>query len=462
MNHQDTIIALATAPGSGAIAVIRLSGPQAIELASEALYLVSGKVFKDQPSHTVHLADLKQGERLIDQVLATIFVGPKSYTGDDVVELSCHGSPFIQQQIIKYFVDAGARMAQPGEFTLRAFLSGKMDLSQAEAVADLIASDSAAAHELALNQMRGGFSHAIEGLRQELLHFASMIELELDFAEEDVAFADRGEFIKLVQKITQEVKLLIDSFNLGQVLKDGVPVAIVGAPNVGKSTLLNALVNEERALVSAIAGTTRDTVEDELRLGGVLFRLIDTAGIRETADVVEGMGIERTYKTMDTAKVVIRLWSSDTDLQTISEDWAALKQSHSNKKCIGIVNKTDLLQAEQAEQLAQLIQNQPDLLQMSAKNKAGVEQLKTALLDLVDTGALSGQSAVVSNSRHYHALVRALEALDKVQEWIDAELSGYLLAIDLGAALSALGEITGAITNDDMLGHIFANFCIGK
>ena len=459
MNHQDTIIALATAPGSGAIAVIRLSGPEAISLASDALHLVSGKVFKDQPSHTVHLADLKQGERMIDQVLATIFVGPKSYTGDDVVELSCHGSPFIQQQIIKYFVDAGARMAQPGEFTLRAFLNGKMDLSQAEAVADLIASDSAAAHELALNQMRGGFSHAIEGLRQELLHFASMIELELDFAEEDVAFADRGEFIKLVQKITQELKLLIDSFNLGQVIKDGVPVAIVGAPNVGKSTLLNALVNEERALVSDIAGTTRDTVEDELRLGGVLFRLIDTAGIRDTSDIVEGMGIERTYKTMDSAKVVIRLWSSDTELETISKDWAALQQSNSDKKCIGIFNKTDLLEVDQ---LMQLTETHPELLQMSAKNKEGVEQLKTALLDLVDTGALSGQSTVVSNSRHYHALVRALEALDKVQEGIDAQLSGDLLAIDLRAALLALGEITGAITNDDMLGHIFANFCIGK
>ena len=459
MNHQDTIIALATAPGSGAIAVIRLSGPEAISLASDALSLVSGKVFKDQPSHTVHLADLKQGERMIDQVLATIFIGPKSYTGDDVVELSCHGSPFIQQQIIKYFVDAGARMAQPGEFTLRSFLNGKMDLSQAEAVADLIASDSAAAHELALNQMRGGFSHAIESLRQELLHFASMIELELDFAEEDVAFADRGEFIKLVQKITQELKLLIDSFNLGQVIKDGVPVAIVGAPNVGKSTLLNALVNEERALVSDIAGTTRDTVEDELRLGGVLFRLIDTAGIRDTADIVEGMGIERTYKTMDTAKVVIRLWSSDTALETISKDWALLQQSHSGKKCIGIVNKTDLLQAKQ---LTQLTETHQELLQMSAKNKEGVEQLKTALLDLVDSGALSGQSTVVSNSRHYHALVRALEALDKVQEGINAELSGDLLAIDLRAALFALGEITGAITNDDMLGHIFTNFCIGK
>ena len=459
MNHQDTIIALATAPGSGAIAVIRLSGPEAISLASDALHLVSGKVFKDQPSHTVHLADLKQGERMIDQVLATIFVGPKSYTGDDVVELSCHGSPFIQQQIIKYFVDAGARMAQPGEFTLRAFLNGKMDLSQAEAVADLIASDSAAAHELALNQMRGGFSHAIEGLRQELLHFASMIELELDFAEEDVAFADRGEFIKLVQKITQELKLLIDSFNLGQVIKDGVPVAIVGAPNVGKSTLLNALVNEERALVSDIAGTTRDTVEDELRLGGVLFRLIDTAGIRDTSDIVEGMGIERTYKTMDSAKVVIRLWSSDTELETISKDWAALQQSNSDKKCIGIFNKTDLLEVDQ---LMQLTETHPELLQMSAKNKEGVEQLKTALLDLVDTGALSGQSTVVSNSRHYHALVRALEALDTVQEGIDAQLSGDLLAIDLRAALLALGEITGAITNDDMLGHIFANFCIGK
>ena len=239
-------------------------------------------------------------------------------------------------------------------------------------------------------------------------------------------------------------------------------MAIVGAPNVGKSTLLNALVNEERALVSDIAGTTRDTVEDELRLGGVLFRLIDTAGIRDTADVVEGMGIERTYKTMDTAKVVIRLWSSDTELETISKDWAELKQTHGDKKCIGIINKTDLLRADKAEQLTQLTEAQPELLQMSAKNKEGVEQLKTALLDLVDTGALISQSAVVSNSRHYQALVRALEALDKVQEGVDAELSGDLLAIDLRVALFALGEITGAITNDDMLGHIFANFCIGK
>ncbi len=459
MNHQDTIIALATGSGSGAIAVIRLSGPKAIELADAALNLVSGKVFKDQPTHTVHLADLKDGDRLIDQVLASIFIGPKSYTGDDVVELSCHGSAYIQQQIIKLFLDLGARMADPGEFTLRAFMNGKMDLSQAEAVADLIASDSAAAHELALNQMRGGFSHAIESLRQELLHFASMIELELDFAEEDVAFADRGEFMELVQKITTEIKLLIDSFSLGQVIKDGVPVAIVGAPNVGKSTLLNALLNEERALVSDIAGTTRDTVEDQLRLGGVLFRLIDTAGIRETQDVVEGMGIERSLKTMDTARIVLQLWSSTTDPKIMAQEWTALKEKHSGQACIGIVNKCDLLDAEQTQALNQTL---PELMCLSAKNPDDVSRLKAALLNLVDTGALNTQSTVVSNSRHYDALIRALESLDRVQEGVNSGISGDLLAIDLQAALLALGEITGAITNDDLLGHIFANFCIGK
>ena len=459
MNHQDTIIALATGSGSGAISVIRLSGPMAIELVDATLQLVSGKVFKDQPTHTVHLADLKMGDRLIDQVLASIFVGPKSYTGDDVVELSCHGSAYIQQQIIKLFLDCGARMADPGEFTLRAFMNGKMDLSQAEAVADLIASDSAAAHEMALNQMRGGFSHAIESLRKELLHFASMIELELDFAEEDVAFADRGEFMNLVQKITTEIKLLIDSFSLGQVIKDGVPVAIVGAPNVGKSTLLNALLNEERALVSDIAGTTRDTVEDQLRLGGVLFRLIDTAGIRETQDVVEGMGIERSLKTMETARIVMQLWSSATDPKQIAQEWTALQAKHSGQACIGIVNKCDLLDAEQSQALKQTL---PELMPISAKNPDDVSSLKQALLHLIDTGALNTQSTVVSNSRHYNALIRALESLDRVQEGVSSGISGDLLAIDLSAALLALGEITGAITNDDLLGHIFANFCIGK
>jgi tRNA modification GTPase len=459
MNHQDTIIALATGSGSGAIAVIRLSGPKAIELADAALHLVSGTVFKDQPTHTVHLADLKVGNRLIDQVLASIFIGPKSYTGDDVVELSCHGSGYIQQQIIKLFLDRGARMADPGEFTLRAFMNGKMDLSQAEAVADLIASDSAAAHELALNQMRGGFSHAIESLRQELLHFASMIELELDFAEEDVAFANRGEFMELVQKITAEIKLLIDSFSLGQVIKDGVPVAIVGAPNVGKSTLLNALLNEERALVSDIAGTTRDTVEDQLRLGGVLFRLIDTAGIRETQDLVEGMGIERSLKTMETARIVLQLWSSTEDPKKMAQEWTALKEKHSGQACIGIVNKSDLLSSVQVTALRQTL---PELTPISAKNPDDVARLKAALLNLVDTGALNTQSTVVSNSRHYDALIRALESLDRVQEGVNTGISGDLLAIDLQAALLALGEITGAITNDDLLGHIFANFCIGK
>ena len=307
--------------------------------------------------------------------------------------------------------------------------------------------------------MRGGFSHAIESLRQELLHFASMIELELDFAEEDVAFADRGEFIELVQIITSEIKLLIDSFSLGQVIKDGVPVAIVGAPNVGKSTLLNALLNEERALVSDIAGTTRDTVEDQLRLGGVLFRLIDTAGIRETQDVVEGMGIERSLKTMESARIVLQLWSSDADPKQMTQEWTALKAKHSDQACVGIINKCDLLSAEH---FAVLGQTSPELLRISAKNPEDVAELKQALLNLVDTGALNTQSTVVSNSRHYDALIRALESLDRVQDGVNSRISGDLLAIDLQATLLALGEITGAITNDDLLGHIFANFCIGK
>ncbi len=459
MNNNDTIIALATGSGSGAISVIRLSGPKSIMFADAKLNLISGKAFKDQPTHTIHLADLKDGNRLLDQVLASIFIGPKSYTGEDVVELSCHGSSYIQHEIIKLFISCGVRMADPGEFTLRAFMNGKMDLSQAEAVADLITSDSAAAHELALNQMRGGFSSAIDSLRQELLHFASMIELELDFAEEDLAFADRGELIKLVQKITTEIKFLIDSFSLGQVLKDGVPVAIVGAPNVGKSTLLNALLNEERALVSDIAGTTRDTIEDQLRLGTILFRLIDTAGIRKTQDLVEGMGIERSLKTMEMARIILQLWTNETDLEVIAKEWAELKAKRPKQLCVGIINKRDLLSKLEIEILSQ---NMPDLMIISAKETNDLARLKKTLLDFVDTGALNAQSSIVSNSRHHDSLIRALESLDRVQDGLDSGISGDLLAIDLQAALLILGEITGEITNDDLLGHIFTKFCIGK
>ena len=465
MKYLDTIVALATPPGSGAIAVVRLSGPEAISLAHAVLHLVSGKAFDQQPSHTVHLADLIDGQRVIDQVLATIFVGPKSYTGDDVVELSCHGSVFIQQAIIQLFIDRGARMANPGEFTLRAFLHGKMDLSQAEAVADLIASDSAAAHQLALNQMRGGFSQAIALLREELMHFASMIELELDFAEEDVEFANRAAFLDLVQRITAEVKRLIDSFALGQVLKEGVPVALVGPPNAGKSTLLNALLNDDRAIVSAIAGTTRDTIEDELRLGGVLFRLIDTAGLRETRDLVEGLGIEKTYQKMAQARVVVHLFDG-AGLYQATQDWSVVVQTIDNLKAkypkqhiLAVVNKGDLL-SEAARRSLQV--DCPEAIALCAKDQSGVETLKTALTDLIDTGVLQGDASLVSNGRHYHALIQALEALDKVQEGMDAQISGDLLSIDLRMALHALGEITGAITTDDLLGHIFANFCIGK
>src|SRR5690606_22801437 len=307
MIYSDTIVALATPAGAGAIAVIRLSGPEAISIAEEIFHSVSGKSLLKQKSHTIHLGHIKEGERVIDEVLLSIFKGPNSYTGEDVIEISCHGSHYIQQEIIQLCLRKGCRMAQPGEFTLRAFLNGKMDLSQAEAVADLIASDSAASHQLAMQQMRGGFSSEIQRLREELLNFASLIELELDFAEEDVEFADREEFRKLVMRITEVLKRLIDSFAIGNVLKQGIPVAIVGEPNVGKSTLLNALLNEERAIVSDIAGTTRDTIEDEISIGGIGFRFIDTAGIRETEDTIEGLGIKKTFEKIDQAQVVVYL-----------------------------------------------------------------------------------------------------------------------------------------------------------
>ncbi len=310
MHNNDTIIALATAPGTGAIAVIRLSGPNAIDMVSDSFESVSAKVLKDQKSHTVHLGHIKDGDHLIDQALVSIFKGPNSYTGENVAEISCHGSTYIQQRIMQLFLKKGVRAAQGGEFTMRAFLNGKMDLSQAEAVGDLIASENEASHQLALQQMRGGFSSEIKKLREQLLNFASLIELELDFAEEDVSFADREEFKKLLNTITEVLKKLIDSFALGNVLKNGVPVAIVGAPNVGKSTLLNALLNEERAIVSNIAGTTRDTIEDEISIGGIGFRFIDTAGIRATEDQIEKIGIQKTFEKIGQAKLILYLIDS--------------------------------------------------------------------------------------------------------------------------------------------------------
>lgn len=462
---QETIVALATPAGAGAIAVIRLSGPQAIEIASGLFRSVSGKDLAAQATHTVHLGHIVDGTREIDEVLATIFKNPQSYTGDDVVEFSCHGSNYIQQEIIQLCVRQGCRMAQPGEFTLRAFLNGKMDLSQAEAVADLIASDSAASHQLAMQQMRGGFSNEINQLRQELLNFASLIELELDFAEEDVEFANREEFQNLITRITQVLKGLIDSFATGNVLKNGIPVAIVGEPNVGKSTLLNALLNEERAIVSDIAGTTRDTIEDEISIGGVGFRFIDTAGIRETEDVIEGLGIKKTFEKMEAAQVVVFLidgsqLATDKDrLEDTERDIRKVQERFPQKQIVVLLNKIDQLDNNRIDGLKKQI---PELLPISAKTGQGVQQLKDQLLEFVNTGALRNNETIVTNSRHYDALLKALQEIQKVQQGIDTGLSGDLLAIDIRQALYHFGEITGEITNDDLLGNIFANFCIGK
>lgn len=456
MDYLDNIIATATAPGIGAIAVIRISGKQAITIAEPLFESVRGKKLSKQKSHTILLGHIKEKNKVFDEVLVSVFKGPNSYTGEDVVEISCHGSPYIQEQIIQLFLRNGCRMASAGEFTLRAFLNGKMDLSQAEAVADLIASDSASSHEIALNQMRGGFSHEIKGLRQELLNFASLIELELDFSQEDVEFANRDEFSSLLVRITDVLKKLIDSFSLGNVMKHGVPIAIVGEPNVGKSTLLNSLLNEEKAIVSDIAGTTRDTIEDQIAIKGVNFRFIDTAGIRETEDTVEKIGIERTFSKIDQAKLIIYLFDGNGyDATTLKE----ISSQFSKKPILPVCNKVDTLQNDIIEKLKNEVLN---VLFISARNGEGVEALKEKLYTSVETGVLRGDNVIVSNSRHYDALLKALEEIQKVKEGIEIGISSDLIAIDIRQALFHLGEITGSVTTDDLLGNIFSNFCIGK
>ncbi|MCG2420387.1 tRNA uridine-5-carboxymethylaminomethyl(34) synthesis GTPase MnmE [Aequorivita sp. F47161] len=467
MTHTDTIVAMATPAGAGAIAVIRLSGPEAIAIAASIFTSVAGKDISQQKTHTVHLGHITEGSRIIDEVLATIFKNPNSYTGEDVVEISCHGSNYIQQEIIQLCLRNGCRMAQAGEFTLRAFLHGKMDLSQAEAVADLIASDSAASHQLAIQQMRGGFSSEIRHLREELLNFASLIELELDFAEEDVEFANRDDFQKLISKITQVLKRLIDSFATGNVLKNGIPVAIVGEPNVGKSTLLNALLNEERAIVSDIAGTTRDTIEDEINIGGIGFRFIDTAGIRDTVDVIEGLGIKKTFEKIEAAQVVIYLFDAQKFQESSSKfqvEIETIKNKYPLKNLVIVANKVDKLSVGEIEKLNETLYQVKGAshLLLAAKTNRGIAELENKLLDFVNTGALRNNETIVTNSRHYDAMLKALEEINKVQAGIDSGLSGDLLAIDIRQALYYFGEITGEISNDELLGNIFANFCIGK
>jgi tRNA modification GTPase len=449
----------------GAIAIIRLSGPKAIALASDNFSSIKGKKLSRQKSHTLHLGHIKDGEKILDEVLVSLFKGPHSYTGEDVIEISCHGSLFIQQEIIQLFLRKGCRMANQGEFTLRAFLNGKMDLSQAEAVADLIASENAASHQLALQQMRGGFSSEIKMLREQLLNFASLLELELDFSEEDVEFADRAAFTALIHKMEGILKSLIDSFAVGNVIKNGIPIAIVGEPNVGKSTLLNALLKEERAIVSDIAGTTRDAIEDEITIEGIGFRFIDTAGIRETTDTIEGIGIKRTYEKIAQAKVVLllldggKLAEDENQLPAVQQTVAQIKDNYPNKPLLPILNKMDLMDTEMFQTVARLF---PNVVPISAKSGEGIDELKSRLLTFVNTGALHSGNAIVANTRHYDALIKAYGEIQKVRMGIEDDLSSDLLAIDIREALYHLGEITGQVTNDELLGNIFANFCIGK
>jgi tRNA modification GTPase len=465
-NLTDTIVALATPTGVGAIGVIRLSGPDAIHIVNQ---LFSGKNLLKQDSHTIHLGTIKNEEdRIIDEVLVSLFVAPKSYTKENVVEISCHGSNYIIQQLIQLFIKKGARMANPGEFTLRAFLNGQMDLSQAEAVADLISSNSETSHAIAMQQMRGGFSNEIQQLRQQLLDFASLIELELDFSEEDVEFANRDDLKILIQKIQSLIKALIQSFHLGNVIKTGVSTVIAGRPNAGKSTLLNALLNEERAIVSSIAGTTRDTVEESLNIKGIQFRLIDTAGIRKAQDQIERMGVEKTIEKISKSTVVIYVFDvTESKPQDLWNDVDRFLQGSkvltAKSKQIFVANKMDLNPYTQpTSYYKEGLISEENLITTSAKNQMNIDYLKDLLFNtVVDNPHLMDQT-IVTNTRHYDALNKTDQSLDAVLKGMDNGVTSDFIAMDIRQALHHLGEITGEISTDDLLGNIFSNFCIGK
>ncbi len=452
---NDTIVAAATAPGIGAIAVIRISGADAFQIINE---LFPSKDLQSLPSHSIHLGILREGDVQIDEVLLSLFKGPKSYTGEDVIEISCHGSPYIQQQIIQACVNKGARLARAGEFTQRAFLNGKLDLTQAEAVADLIASNTRASQKTALNNIRGGFSNQLKEMREELIQFAALIELELDFATEDVEFADRTKFYALVSRISQSTDQLINSFQLGNVIKNGVSVAIIGKPNAGKSTLLNTLLNEERAIVSEIAGTTRDTIEETMNINGVIFRLIDTAGIRShSADIIENIGIERSLQKMKSADTVLYIFDVNNETAgTIQQQIDVFNKT--GIKFILVGNKADDTTLDPAIKFA----GHENIYFISAKNNTGVAELKKALFDQTVQALPESENTIITNARHYEALQQVQKSLIDIRNGLDNNLPGDLLALDIRRCLFFLGEITGEITNEDKLDYIFSKFCIGK
>lgn len=452
---DDTIVALATAPGIGAIGVIRVSGPQAFEVIGG---MFPSKNLLTQPSHTLHVGLLKDGDYVLDEVVLSLYRSPKSYTGEDVIEISCHGSPFIQEKIIQAIAARGVRLAKPGEFTQRAFLKGKMDLAQAEAVADLIASNSEASQRAALHTMRGGFSSDLARLRESLISFSALIELELDFSQEDVEFADRTKFKELINELMNATQQLVQSFKLGNVIKNGVQVAIIGKPNAGKSTLLNTLLNENRAIVSEIAGTTRDTIEEVLNIEGVLFRLIDTAGIREhTSDTIEQIGVSKSKEKMRSAEVVLYLF----DVQEMKPE--ALQQvvdefKQEQIKYILVGNKADT----GTEALQGQFGAFPDIIFISAKSHENIDRLKKKLVEETISGNIHTESTIVTNARHYQALVQLAASLQEVKDGLDNHIPGDLLALDIRECLLQLGTITGQITHEDQLDFIFSKFCIGK
>lgn len=449
---NDTITAIATPPGVGAIGVLRLSGDQSFEIVQK---LFPGKNLKEQKANTLHIGFLKEGENVLDEVVLSIFKKPSSYTGEDVIEISCHGSPYVQQQVLDALIRNGARLARAGEFTQRAFLNGKLDLTQAEAVGDLIASNTSASQNAALKNMRGGFSQVLKVLREELIKFSSLIELELDFSEEDVEFADRHQFSLLIERIVKTVNQLLESFKMGNVIKNGVSVAIVGKPNAGKSTLLNTFLHENRAIVSEIAGTTRDTIEETINIKGILFRLIDTAGIREhSQDIIENMGVVKSKEKIREADIVMYLFDiNEMTSEELQETVDELRKQ--NENIIIVANKADLLNKEVDKQLTSEIF-------ISAQQQTGIEELKNILFTMAGGENINKENVVVTNVRHYAALSQISESLQEIKVGIENHISGDLLSIDINRCLHFLSEITGEITNEDRLDYIFSKFCIGK
>lgn len=458
---DDTIVALATAQGVGAIGVIRLSGAEAITIINK---LFPSKDLATLPTHTLHVGMLKDNDVVLDEVLISLFKNPKSYTGEDIVEISCHGSPFVQQQIINACVENGARIAKAGEFTQRAFLNGKLDLTQAEAVADIIASNSQKAKQIALSQLRGGFANQLQYLREELINFAALIELELDFSEEDVEFVDRKSLQQNILSIQQEVEPLLHSFKIGNAIKNGIPVAIVGKPNSGKSTLLNALLNEDRAIVSAIAGTTRDTIEDTIQLDGVNFRFIDTAGLRQTNDEIEKIGVEKAKQKISEAQIVLLVVDISEKVENIILQFKSL-ELRADQNCIIVLNKIDVISSCNGYDIEEAVATltKVNTLAISAKNKLHLDKLVKQIITTSSIDKITNEGTIITNARHYNELNNALQSLQEISNGLANNLSGDLISVDIKKVLSHIASLTGNVEHDkDILGTIFGKFCIGK